>query len=44
MTSDTDLDATFDQLGARGVDVGDDQLQAVYGAWRSRRDPAADGD
>jgi hypothetical protein len=38
-----DVCPTLDQLGARGVDVGDDQVQALDGARRHVRAPH-DGD
>src|SRR5262249_54869159 len=34
----------FDQLGTRGLDVGDDQVQPLDGARRSFRDPLPDTD
>ena len=38
-----DLDSASDELGAGGLDVGDDEVQAPHGAGRRIRDPRADG-
>ena len=38
-----DLDSALDELGAGGLDVGDDEVQAPHGAGRRIRDPRADG-
>src|SRR5665647_3369745 len=34
-----DLDAPLDQLGPRGLDIGDHELQTLHGARASIRDP-----
>src|SRR5215218_412320 len=39
-----DLDAALEQLGARPLDVGDDELQPLHRPGRSIGDPLADGD
>ena len=39
-----DVHPAFDELGTRGFDVGDDQVQALDGARRGAVIPVPDGD